>query len=236
MDVAVMYSGGKDSTYAIDHCLRNGWNIKYLLSVKPNRTDCYLFHFATVEHTKELSSILGLDHIYTTCDVADPEQEADIIRTIIKDNPVEALILGGVGLQETQVKTLRDTLFDIGVEVIVAHMGMNHATLVEQMIAVGYDIRITQIAAEGLSKEWLGKQLTPATFLELKKLAARYGFHYGAEGGHYDTLVIDGPIFDKRLEILEAEPIMEGPFSGHLHISKIAVVDKKHVIKGITHH
>ena len=57
MDVAIMYSGGKDSTYAIEYALDKGYNIKYLLSVKPNRTDCYLFHFATVEHTKELADI-----------------------------------------------------------------------------------------------------------------------------------------------------------------------------------
>jgi len=72
MDVAIMYSGGKDSTLAIEYALNKGYNIKYLLSVKPNRTDCYLFHFATVEHTKELAEILGLKHILINCNVADP--------------------------------------------------------------------------------------------------------------------------------------------------------------------
>ena len=200
MDVAIMYSGGKDSTFALAHCLKKGWTIKYLLSVKPSRTDCYLFHFATVEHTKELASALGFDHIYTTCDVADPHAEAEVVREIVSQNPVDALVLGGVGLQETQIKTLRDAMFDLGVEVFATHAGMNHEELINQMIAEGYDIRITQVAAEGLGKEWLGKQLNAATFTELKERSQRYGFHVGAEGGHYDTLVVDGPLFPKRFE------------------------------------
>jgi diphthamide synthase (EF-2-diphthine--ammonia ligase) len=54
MDVAILYSGGKDSTFAIQHAAEKGWNIKYLISVKPTRKDCYLFHYATVELTKDL--------------------------------------------------------------------------------------------------------------------------------------------------------------------------------------
>jgi diphthine-ammonia ligase len=233
MDVAVMYSGGKDSTYAIHHCLEKGWNIKYLLSVKPSRNDCYLFHYATVEYTKELSSILGLDHIYTTCDVADPQEEAHIIKDIVNDNPVDAVVLGGVGLQETQINVLRDSLFDLGVEVFATHVGMDHAELVETMIKKGYDIRITQVAADGLHAGWLGKKIDADSFRELKALAAKFGFHHGAEGGHYDTLVVDGPLFEKKLDIVDAEPVMETECSGYLHVKKISIIEKQPMVKSI---
>ena len=226
MDVAVMYSGGKDSTFAIQHCLEKGWTIKYLLSVKPSRTDCYLFHFATVEYTKELSSALGLDHIYTTCDVADPKQEAEIIKEIVKDNMIDALVLGGVGLQETQIRTLRDALFDLGVEVFATHTGKDHGELIGEMIKQGYDIRITQVAADGLHAGWLGRKLDAMTFIELAALASKFGFHLGAEGGHYDTLVVDGPLFHKRLEIIDAAPVMETECSGYLKVRKIALIEK----------
>ena len=123
MNVAIMYSGGKDSTYAIDYCKSKGWNIKYLISVKPNRTDCYLYHFATVELTKELAKILGYKHFYLTCDVADPEKEALIVKEVIEKNKVDALVLGGIGLQETQLRTLQKMLIPLNVEVFAAHSG-----------------------------------------------------------------------------------------------------------------
>ena len=230
MDVAILYSGGKDSTLAIDHALRKEWNIKYLISVKPTRTDCFLFHFATVELTKDLAKLFGLKHVYVTCDVADPKKEADLIKDVVNKEPVDALILGGTGLQETQIKSIRDAVFDLGTEVFAAHTGEDHGKVLYDLIRRGYDIRVTQIAAEGLSKRWLGRKLDLEAFAELKDLSERFGFHLGAEGGHYDTLVVDAPFFNKKLEILESKAVMEDEFSGYLQVLKHVISEKKPVL------
>ncbi len=233
MDVAILFSGGKDSTLCYEYAKKKGWNIKYLISVKPTRTDCFLFHYATVEYTKELAKILKTNHIFTTCDVADPEKEANVIKEIVKKNPVDAVVLGGVGLQETQINSIRDALFECGTEVFASHTGQNHAELMFDMIDRGYDIRICQIATEGLGKEWVGKKLTRESFQELKKLANKYGFNIGGEGGYYDTLVCDGPIFQKRLEILDYEVIMEDEWCGHMRINRAQVIDKSPVLRDL---
>ena len=89
MDVAILYSGGKDSNYALASALEKGWNVKYLLSVKPTRTDCYLFHFATVEHTKIQAEILGIPHILVNCSIANPKKEAEIVKKVVEKNPVD---------------------------------------------------------------------------------------------------------------------------------------------------
>lgn len=233
VEVAVLYSGGKDSTYALEKCLQKKWKVKYLLSVKPTRNDCYLFHFSTVEHTRELAQILGFKHLYTVCDVADPKLEAQIIRDIVAQNPVDALVLGGVGLQETQLKSIRDAVFDLGVEVFASHAGEDHEQLVREMIEKGYDIRITQVAVEGLGKEWVGKKLTKEHFAQLKKLSEHHGFHVGAEGGHYDTLVVDGPIFTKRFEITDSAVIMEDAYCGYLKVHRFTLVDKSPLLRNV---
>ena len=233
MEVAVLYSGGKDSTYAIAKCLEKKWKIKYLLSVKPTRNDCYLFHFPTVEHTKELANILGLKHIYATCDVADPQQEAQIVKEIVEKNPVDAVILGGTGLQETQLRSIRDALFPLGIEAFASHTGTDHENLVKEMVEKGYDIRIAQVAVEGLGEAWVGKKLTPENFRELEQRSQQFGFHIGGEGGHYDTFVVDGPIFSKKLDIIEAAPIMEDEYCGYLRVDKYEVVEKNPLLKSV---
>ncbi|MBI4159446.1 diphthine--ammonia ligase [Candidatus Woesearchaeota archaeon] len=220
MDVAVLYSGGKDSTYAIDFCKEKGWNIKYLLSIKPTRRDCYLFHYPTVEFTKEFAKILNIPHIYTTCDVADPKQEAEIVKNIMEKNKVDALVLGGIGLQETQIASLQKALLPLKVEVFAAHAGYDHEELVQEMLDKGYKFIISQVAADGLTEYWLGKEITEDSFKDLKKLSQKHGFHIGFEGGHADSLVIDGPIFSKKLTILEGKKIMEKEFDGYLEITK----------------
>lgn len=177
--------------------------------------------------------MLGFKHLYATCDVADAKEEAKIIREIVAQHPVDALILGGIGLQETQLKSIRDAVFDLGVEVFASHMGEDHEQLVREMVEKGYDIRITQVAVDGLGKEWVGKKITRETFPQLKKLSEKYGFHIGAEGGHYDTLVVDGPIFNKKLEITNSEVHMEDALCGHLKVTGFSIVNKNPLLRSV---
>src|SRR3989344_8386865 len=226
MDIAIMYSGGKDSTLAIEYALNKGYNIKYLLSVKPNRTDCYLFHFATVEHTKELANILGLKHILINCGVADPVKEAELVKNVVlKEDKVDALILGGIGLQLTQLGSLQKALMPYNIEVYAAHAGSDHETLFREMLDKGYEILISQVASDGLIK-WLGKTITKENFEDLKKDSIKYGFHLGFEGGFADSLVIDGPIFNKKLEILDSEKVIESDYNGYVLVNNLKVVNK----------
>ncbi len=225
-----MYSGGKDSTFAIDHALEKGWDIEYLISIKPTRTDCYLFHFATVEHTKDLAKILQIPHILESCSVADPKKEAQIVKEIVekqqKTSPVNAVVLGGTGLQETQLKSIQNALRPLGIEVFASHAGEEHDLVIEQILNKGYEIMITQVASDGLMP-WLGKTLTKENFKELKKDSVNYKFHIGFEGGYADTLILDGPIFRNKLKVDSFEKVVEDKYCGHVKINKLEILDKE---------
>jgi len=138
MKVGIMYSGGKDSTFAIEFAKEKGWDIRYLVSIKPNRTDCYLFHFATVEHTKDLAKILKIPHVFETCTVADPEKEAAIVKKIVeerqKNDPINAMVLGGTGLQETQLRSIQNALRPMGIEVFASEAGEDHDVVIDRML------------------------------------------------------------------------------------------------------
>ena len=229
MNVAVLYSGGKDSTFAIQRAMQKGWSIKYLISIKPTRKDCYLFHYATVEHTKELAKILNLPQVYVECTSANPIKEASIIKNIVEKNQksmhIDAVVLGGVGLQKTQLKSIQDALLPLRVEAFASHAGEEHGVVMEQMLDNGYDMIITQVASDGLNK-WLGKRLSKENFAEFKNDATKFGFHIGGEGGYYDTLVVDAPIFTKKMDIGGIKTVMEDNFCGHVEIGKWKIIEK----------
>ena len=231
MDVAVMYSGGKDSNYAVQYALEKGWTIKYLLSVKPTRTDCYLFHFATVEHTALQAESLGLKHYMLSCSVADAKQEAAIVEKFVagkqksRSEKVDALILGGTGLQATQIRSLQDSLKPYGIEVFAAHSGLDHFSVLKEMVAKGYEIVITQVASEGLPS-WLGKRITKESIAKLEADSIKYGFHVGGEGGYYDSFVVDSPMFNKSVIIENSETVWEDKYSGHIVITQLKLEPK----------
>ena len=232
MDVAILYSGGKDSTFAIQHAREKGWNIKYLISVKPTRKDCFLFHFATVEQTKDLAKMLGIPHFYVKCSVADPVKEAEIVKDVVEKSQkklkVDAVVLGGTGLQETQLKSIQNALRALKVDAFAAHSGEDHDLIMEQMLQNGYEIMITQIASDGL-KDWLGKKITKDNFAQLRKDSVKYGFHIGFEGGYADTLVLDCPLFTKRMAVEGMSVVFDDNYCGHVVVNKYRMEDKRSV-------
>ncbi len=228
MKVGIMFSGGKDSTFAIDYCVSRGWSIEWLLSVKPNRTDCFLFHFATVEHTPVLAEQMGFKHRLITCSVADPEQEAELVRKEVETLPkVDAVVLGGVGLQETQLRSIQTALQPLHIEVFAAHAGQEHDKVMLAMLDQGYRFMITQIASDGLGQKDLGLVLSPDNIQQFFSRSAKFGFHVGGEGGYYDTFTIDGPLFKNKVQVIASHPVMETSCSGHLVVDKLALVAKE---------
>ena len=216
MNVAILFSGGKDSTLAVETALEKGWNIKYLLSVKPNRKDCFLFHYATVEHTPKIAEMLNLKHKLITCEVADPKEEAELVKKEVEKEPVDAVILGGTGLQETQIKSIKEALAPLGIDVFASHDGKDHGEVLKEMLDKGYEICITQFASQGFDESMLGFKLTKENYQEFFEKSEKYGFHVGGEGGYFDTFVLNAPFFSKRFQFNETEKVIDGANTGHL--------------------
>ena len=222
MNVAVLFSSGKDSTLAVETALERGWKISYLLSVKPTRKDCYLFHYATVEHTPKIAEMLGLRHKLVQCSVADPKKEADIVKRVVEKEPVDAVILGGTGLQETQIRSIKEALAPLGTEVFASHEGQDHGEVLKGMLEKGYDICITQFASAGFDEKMLGFRLTKDNFAEFDEKSRKFGFHVGGEGGYFDTFVLSAPFYSKRFEFEGVEKVLDGENTGHIEARALA--------------
>ena len=60
MDVAVLFSGGKDSTMAVWAALEAKEDVKYLLSVKSRNDESYMFHVPNIHITDLLAQALEI--------------------------------------------------------------------------------------------------------------------------------------------------------------------------------
>ncbi len=228
MKVGIMFSGGKDSTMALYEAMKRGWDVKALIAVKPRNTEAYLWHYPTVEWTKLSSESLNIPLHFVRSEGIGPEKETEELEDVIKDLDVEALLLGGVGLQKTQINTIRKLAKKYGKDVIVPHADMDHFELMREAVMEGFDIRITNVATDGLTEEWLGRKLDLPVLNELQRLSEKHGFHVGGEGGSYDTLTLDAPPFRKKIEILDSEKFWdERTGSGYLNVKNARLVEKQ---------
>ena len=67
----------------------------------------------------------------------------------------------------------------------------------------------------------------PASPEKAAAVAAQHGIHIGGEGGEYESLVLDCPLFSKKIHVVHAETNWdEKSRSGTFDIKEIRLIDK----------
>lgn len=82
------------------------------------------------------------------------------------------------------------------------------------------------VSAYGLDKSWLGRRITLEDVDRLVELNKRFKFNIAGEGGEFESLVLDGPIFKKRVVIQESEIKEEDENTARLVVKKAELADK----------
>jgi predicted ATP pyrophosphatase (TIGR00289 family) len=228
MKVAVLFSGGKDSVMAVHYAMQQGWDIEALIAVKPKNTEAYLWHYSTVEWTLLSAQAMGLPLFLLKNDEIGPEKEANVLQQVFSRLKINALLLGGVGLQKTQIESVKKLAAKYKIQVLVPYETYSSEQLLREELKAGFDIRITNVAVDGLGPEWLGKKLDGNSALQMKMLSEKHGFNILGEGGHYDSFVVDGTIFKQKIEFLDTKKVWDSKTSsGYLEVTNAELVEKE---------
>jgi len=102
---------------------------------------------------------------------------------------------------------------------------MDQEGLLRDILSRGYEVVVSGVFAYPMGEEWLGRRLDPAAVEELVALRASHGVSPTGEGGEIETTVLDAPVFERRIEILEARKDWRGG-SGTYRIERARLVDK----------
>jgi asparagine synthase (glutamine-hydrolysing) len=90
-----------------------------------------------------------------------------------------------------------------------------------RLVIKEFEIIMSSVAAEGLDKTWLGRKITEEDVDKLVKLNKKIGLNIAGEGGEFETLVVEGPCFKKKLIIEKGEVVMESENTGVYKIEKV---------------
>jgi uncharacterized protein (TIGR00290 family) len=94
-----------------------------------------------------------------------------------------------------------------------------------ELISKKFEIKIVGVSAMGLEKDWLGRSIDKNSITLLELLSRKYGFNLAFEGGEAESLVLDCPLFTRRLDIKKANIHWDGQ-RGIFEILDVALIQK----------
>jgi len=223
MNVAVLISGGKDSALALYRALRRGYNVKYLVTMIPQREDSWMFHYPNVRLTSLFAEACGLPLVKAETSGV-KEKELEDLKRLLADLDVEGVVSGAIR-SVYQKSRLDQICMEIGLESIAPLWHEPPERLMEELITEGFYVIFMGVYAYGLDQRWLGRRLDWDALRDLVELNQKYGISIMGEGGEYETLVLDAPFFKKRIMILKTRMVWDGE-SGYLLVERAGLEEK----------
>jgi len=218
---ASLFSGGKDSSWALYRAMISDRDVTHLVTVHPGE-ESYMYHVPATRLARLAAESIGLPLVEVDPDAFDAGVATDSGAQGDRElEPLEAALAGldaeidlagvtaGAVESEYQTSRIRGMCDRLGIDLYAPLWGGNPRDLARAMLSAGFEIRIIRVAARGFDESWLGRPLDDEALAELGALNDEYGVHVLGEGGEFETLVVDGPHMDRRIE-LEYEPQWEG--------------------------
>jgi diphthine-ammonia ligase len=226
MKAAVLFSGGKDSTMAIYKAIKSGWDVVYLVSMVSENPESYMFHTSNIHLTELSAEAMGIPIIRAPTP-GEKEEELDDLKTVLmelKNKGVEAVFSGALA-SSYQKSRIDKICLDLSLESVAPLWHFDPQKYMEEIIELGFETILVSVSAEGLDESWLGKKIDETLLEDLISLHQKYGIHMAFEGGEAETLVVDCPLFKKRINIQETEKIWQGD-SGFINVKRAVLQDK----------
>lgn len=223
MRVAVLATGGKDSTLSLYHAIKDGYEVKYLVTMIPQREDSWMFHYPNI-HLVDLFAQAVAIKLVKAETAGIKEEEVEDLKRLLATLDIEGVVSGAIASQY-QKKRIDKICKELNLKSIAPLWQKNPLQLLKEIVSLNFETIIVGVYAYGFDQSWLEKKIDSSTIDALIELNKKYGISLVGEGGEYETLVLDAPIFKKRIKIVQKERIWENQ-SGYLLIKKAELVDK----------
>ncbi len=226
--IASLFSGGKDSVLSL-HIMHNmNYKISCLITIDSENKDSYMYHTPTINLTSLQADALQIPIIVAKTLGHKELELRDLSKALIKARNkyhINGVVTGAIysTYQRDRVENVCDK---IGLKVFSPLWHMDQYLEVKEIIDKGIKPIITKIAAYGLDKNFIGKEIDMQMLEHLKSLNDKIGFNIAGEGGEYESLVLDAPMFNKKLQITNYQVISLGQSSYEIKVDDAKLVDK----------
>ncbi len=201
--MASLFSGGKDSVFSMYLALQSGFEVPYLVSIKPVNDESWIFHVPNIDMIPVLADVTERIHIKG---FTDGTEEGDLIglKKALENLDIDGIVMGAVW-SDYQMDRMNRVCEDLGLKVFAPLWRKDQNMLLREILESGIEAVIVGYYAEGFGPEWLGRKIDWEAFEDLEELNKRFGVSITGEGGEYETIVLNSPIHKHPLKITSFE-------------------------------
>ncbi len=213
MKLASLFSGGKDSTFAIYLVQKQGHQISCLLSVLPKSDESHLLHHPNMRWTGLQSESMRIPQITIVSESDDTDDELVLLEKLLKqakkEYQIEGLVHGGIKskFQKEKFETICSKL---NLESISPLWDAEPIQYMNDLVDSGFEFIMTSVTSDGLDDSWLGKIISKSDIITLQKLSEKFGFNLNFEGGESETFVVNCPMFSNPIKIIKSKKKWDG--------------------------
>lgn len=205
MKCALLFSGGKDSVYSAYLAKKQGYELTCLISVFSENKESYMFHTPSIEKTKKQAEVMNLPLLIQET-AGEKEKELEDLENIIlkakKKYGINCIITGAIQsvYQASRIQKICDKL---GLECFNPLWKKDEMEYLKELLENNFEVMIVGVFAYPLDETWLGRKIDEKFIEEVKILNEKYKIHVAGEGGEFETFVLNCPLFERGLKIID---------------------------------
>jgi len=222
--VFVSWSGGKDSCFAAYSAAENGLDLRYLLNMVNADGKLSWTHGLSSAILELQSQAMAVPLVQQRTSGAEYEARFIDALNTLKEKGISGGVFGDIDFQIHR-DWIEGVCDKAGVMPDLPLWGKPQDRILADFIKAGFEAVVVVTKADIMGEEWLGRKIDAAFIKDLKKLAKTKPITPCGEAGEYHTLVIDGPLFQQRLEITGTQKVLRDGY-WFLDIGKAELKDK----------
>lgn len=203
MKLGLLFSGGKDSTYAGFIAQKYGHTITCLISLESKNTESYMFHTPSISQTSKQAESMNIPILNQKTSGKKESELKDlkkVIQEAVKKYNIQGIITGAVA-SVYQASRIQKICNDLKIECFNPLWQKDQIELLDNLIKNKFEVILVGVFAYPLNEKWIGRKIEKDFITDIKKLNEKYKINPAGEGGEFETLVLNCPLFTRPLKI-----------------------------------